>query len=148
MNREEIKELIPHREPMLLVDEMNIDGDWVNAKYHVTGEEFFLKGHLPGHPTVPGVILCEIMGQSCTLLVGEFLKGKTPFYAGLDQVKFKNSVHPGDTVTVRATITQRRGMVFFIDATAKVDDKVVCTGKLSFILVPNEKLDSLQNNEK
>jgi len=143
MNREEIKELIPHREPMLLVDEMEKDGDWVTAKYHVRGDEFFLQGHFPGHPTVPGVILCEIMGQGCTLLVGEFLKGKTPLYAGLDQVRFKNSVHPGDTIMVRATITQRRGMVFFIDASATVDGKMVCSGKLSFILVPNENLDSL-----
>lgn len=82
MNREEIKTYIPHREPMLLVDEMELDGEYVNAKYYVRGDEFFLQGHFPGHPTVPGVILCEIMAQSCALLIGEECKGKTPFYAG------------------------------------------------------------------
>lgn len=141
MNRDEIKTFIPHREPMLLVDEIELDGDYCNALYHVRGDEFFLQGHFPGNPTVPGVILCEIMGQCSSLLVGEFLKGKTPMYAGLDQVKFKTAVHPGDTVKVRSTITSRRGLVFFIDAVATVDDKVCCQGKLSFILVPNEKLN-------
>ncbi len=142
MNREEIKTFIPHREPMLLVDEIEFDGEYVNAVYHVRGDEFFLQGHFPGHPTVPGVILCEIMAQGCSLLVGEFLKGKTPFYAGIDSVKFKNSVHPGDTINVRARIVNRRAMVFFIEATAKVGDKVCCEGRLSFILVPNEKLEA------
>lgn len=142
MNREEIKNYIPHREPMLLVDELEFDGDFANSKYYVRGDEFFLQGHFPGHPTVPGVILCEMMGQGCALLVGEELKGNTPFFAGLDQIKFKNSVHPGDTVCVRARITNRRANVFFIEAVAKVGDKVCCEGKLSFILVPNEKLQS------
>lgn len=142
MNREEIKTYIPHREPMLLVDEIEFDGDYANSKYYVRGDEFFLQGHFPGHPTVPGVILCEMMGQGCALLVGEELRGNTPFFAGLDQIKFKHSVHPGDTVSVRARIANRRVNVFFIEATAKVGDKVCCEGKLSFILVPNDKLET------
>ena len=70
MKREEIKSFLPHREPMLLVDEMEIDENGVaHGKYHVRGDEFFLNGHFPGHPVVPGVILCEIMGQSSSILV-------------------------------------------------------------------------------
>ena len=101
MNREEIKQFLPHREPMLLVDEMifNEDGTVV-GKYHVRGDEFFLQGHYPGNPVVPGVILCEIMGQSCSLLVKEYLQGKTPYFTGIDKTRFKRPVYPGDTIEV------------------------------------------------
>ena len=91
MNREEIKEFLPHREPMLLVDDITLDGEWADAHYHVSGEEFFLKGHFPGNPVVPGVITCEIIAQSCALLLGDLLKGRTPFYAGIDNVKSRSS---------------------------------------------------------
>ena len=106
MNRDEIKQYLPHREPMLLVDEMTLDENHVaHSKYYVTGEEFFLKGHFPGEPVVPGVILCEIMAQSCALLMKDDLIGKLTFYTGIDKVRFKNSVRPGDTVEVEATLT-------------------------------------------
>ena len=101
MNREEIKGLLPHREPMLLVDELELGQDGTaHGKYRVRGDEFFLQGHFPGNPVVPGVILCEIMAQSCALLVGAEAVGKTPMYTGLDKVKFRNPVRPGDTVEV------------------------------------------------
>ena len=89
MNREEIKQFLPHREPMLLVDEMVVNEDGtVVGKYHVRGDEFFLQGHYPGNPVVPGVILCEIMGQSSSLLVKDYLKGKTPYFTGIDKTRF------------------------------------------------------------
>ena len=92
MTRKEIMEFLPHREPMLLVDHMEMDeNNVVHARYTVTGEEFFLKGHFPGYPIVPGVILCEIMGQCCSLLVKEHLAGKIPFYAGLDKVRLQKA---------------------------------------------------------
>ena len=66
MTKEELKKYLPHREPMLLVDEIEIDEQKVaHAKYHVTGDEYFLMGHFPDDPIVPGVILCEMMAQSC-----------------------------------------------------------------------------------
>ena len=108
MNREEIKQLLPHREPMLLVDWTEGNAEGIRATYHVTGEEFFVQGHFPGFPVVPGVILCEIMAQSCTLILGEQLKGHTPFYAGLDKVRFKHMVRPGDTIEIRAVLAKER----------------------------------------
>ena len=94
MTREELKEYLPHREPMLLVDEITMDENNVaHGIYHVRGDEFFLQGHFPGQPVVPGVILCEIIAQSCALLLGDALKGKTPFYTGIDKVKFKQDVY-------------------------------------------------------
>lgn len=149
MNKEEIKEYIPHREPMLLVDEINIDEDNVaHGIYHVKGDEYFLQGHFPGHPTVPGVILCEIMGQSCALLVKEYIKGKTPFFSGIDKVRFKASVYPGDTIEVTAKIVNKRAMIFFIEASASVRGKLCTQANLSFALVDNEKLSEREEAAK
>ncbi len=140
MNREEIKEFLPHREPMLLVDWTEGNGEAIKATYHVTGEEFFLRGHFPDFPVVPGVILCEIMAQSCTLILGDKLKGHTPFYAGLDKVRFKHMVRPGDTIEVDARPIAIRGSLYVIGAEAHVDGKLACKGELTFYLVENDKL--------
>ena len=138
MERDEIKNYLPHREPMLLVDDVTLEGDTAVGHYHVTGEEFFLKGHFPGNPVVPGVILCEIMGQCCCSLIKEELPGRTPFYAGLDKVRFKNPVRPGDTIEIRGIITARRGLTLFVDAEAKVDGKLCSKGSLIFTLIDNK----------
>ena len=84
MNREELKEYMPHREPMLLLDEVDIlDDGSVRARYRVPEDAFFLQGHFPSNPIVPGVILCEIMAQSCSFLAKDLLKGKPPFLVAL-----------------------------------------------------------------
>jgi 3-hydroxyacyl-[acyl-carrier-protein] dehydratase len=142
MNKEEIKQFLPHREPMLLVEEMYMDGDkTVHGKYNVKGDEFFLQGHFPGHPVVPGVILCEIMGQCSSMLVkDELSQGRTPFFTGIDKTRFKNSVYPGDVVEVEAKITNNRGMLYFINATASVNGKLCVESVLSFALIDNSKL--------
>lgn len=138
MTREEIKLFLPHREPMLLVDDMTMEGDMAIAHYHVRGDEFFLQGHFPGNPIVPGVILCEIMGQSSAVLLLDELHNRLTLYSGLNEVRFRQPVHPGDTITVNARITARKGLIFFVDATAYVDGKVACKGKLSFVLVDKQ----------
>ena len=135
MDREEIKKYLPHREPMLLVDDVTLDGEICIGHYQVRGDEYFLQGQFPGYPVVPGVVLCEIMGQcSCALLL-DVLPGRLTFYAGLDNVRFKNQVRPGDLITVKSRISNRRGLTFFIDAEASVEGKLCAKGTLIFMLV-------------
>lgn len=136
MNREEIKQFLPHREPMLLVDEIDLIDGYAYARYHVRGDEFFLQGHYPGNPVVPGVIQCEIMAQSCSILLRDDLKGTTPLYAGIDNVRFKRQVRPGDTIEVKGHITNRRGHIIFAEAEASVDGETCIRGSLSFALIP------------
>ena len=136
MTREELKEYIPHREPMLLIDEIELGEDGhCYAKYRVKDDEIFCQGHFPGNPIVPGVILCEIMAQSCALLVQEDLKGMTPLYTGIDNVRFKNIVKPGDLCEVTARLKSRRGPMFFCEAMLMVDGMLCCKGDLSFALI-------------
>jgi 3-hydroxyacyl-[acyl-carrier-protein] dehydratase len=107
MKREEIKKILPHREPMLLIDEANLlDEATAEGFYTVRGDEYFLQGHFPGNPVVPGVILCEIMAQTCCVLMGEGgnSEGMTPYYTGLNNVKFKQPVVPGDTIRMDCSL--------------------------------------------
>lgn len=140
MQREEIKEILPHREPMLLVDEIvkNEDGT-VTGQYTVRGDEFFLQGHFPDNPIVPGVILCEMAAQCSCLLVAEQVKGKTTLYAGMNNVKFKSPVRIGDTVKFTCTQVKKFGVFYFMKAEGYVGEKVVLKGEFSFALVDPEK---------
>lgn len=136
MNREELKKYLPQREPMLLVDEAEIDEQGAcHAKYRIRDDEFFCRGHFDGNPIVPGVILCEIMAQSCGLLLGDDIIGKTTLYTGINNVRFKHPVRPGDLCEVTATLTTRRGALVFCSAELRVGDDLCCKGDLSFALV-------------
>ena len=136
MDREELKQFLPHREPMLLVDEIDIDNDGVaHARYRIREDEFFCRGHFPGNPLVPGVIQCEIMAQSCAMLVKDEIVGKTTLYSGIDNVRFKHPVKPGDLCEVTASLKNRRGTIFYCDAVLKVAGQLCCKGELSFALV-------------
>ncbi len=136
MNREEIKKIIPHREPMLLVDEAYVvDENTSTGKYTVKGDEYFLKGHFPGNPVVPGVILCEIMAQSSCVILANKIKGVTPYFTGLDNVKFKRKVVPGDTLDIECKLVRERKPFYFAEAVGKVDGKVAVKGSFSFALV-------------
>jgi 3-hydroxymyristoyl/3-hydroxydecanoyl-(acyl carrier protein) dehydratase len=98
MNREEIKELIPHREPMLLLDSLEIGNGVARGQYLVRGDEWFLQGHFPGNPVVPGVILCEIMAQTCSVLLGENIKGNTRLIMRV------SAKHASETACTRAIL--------------------------------------------
>ncbi|MBP5334850.1 MAG: 3-hydroxyacyl-ACP dehydratase FabZ [Bacteroidales bacterium] len=139
MDREELKVYMPHREPMLLVDKAELVTETeATAEYTVTGEEYFLKGHFPGNPIVPGVILCEIMAQGSVMLFKDELLTHLALYAGLDKVKFKRSVLPGDTIQIRSKTVTRRGPLIIVDSEATVEGQLCSRGTLSFMLVKKE----------
>ena len=95
MNRDELKQYLPHREPMLLVDEVEVDAEGVcHGRYRVREDEFFCQGHFPENPIMPGVVQCEIMAQCCALIVKDELATHLPLYSGMNNVKFKNMVRP------------------------------------------------------
>lgn len=137
MNRDDIRQILPHREPMLLVDEMALEGDTARGTYTVRGDEWFLQGHFPGNPVVPGVVLCEMMGQSCAILLGDQLIGKTPFFTGMNKVKFRRSARPGDSLSLVCRITRKNGPFFFTEGQTLIDGQVIAQGEFSFALVDN-----------
>lgn len=133
MNREEIMKILPHREPMLLLDDVEKTGEEAVAHYTVRGDEFFLQGHFPEHPVVPGVILCEMLAQSsCVLLLELAGEGKLPVYTGLNKVKFRGMVKPGDTVEMRCHLTRSRHPFYFAEGTVTVEGKKCVSAEFSF----------------
>ena len=135
MNRDEIKTFLPHREPMLLLDEVDLDpqGNAV-GHYTVRGDEWFLQGHFPGNPVVPGVVLCEIIAQTAGALLREQLPGKTTLYAGMDQVRFRRMVRPGDRVDITCRITRRKMNLYVVAGEASVEGSLCASGVFTLML--------------
>ena len=135
MDREEIMKILPHRDDMLLLD----NAEYVNGEavghYTVRGDEFFLKGHFPDNPIVPGVILCEILAQSaCVLMKDNITEEKLPVYTGLNNVKFRSPVRPGDKIETRCKIKRAKHPFYFAEGTVVVDGKLCVSAEFSFAI--------------
>ena len=132
MNKDEIMRVLPHRENMLLLDDAeSLEGGAV-GHYIVRGDEFFLKGHFPGNPIVPGVILCEILAQSACVLLKEVIReGQLAVYTGLNNVKFRSSVKPGDRIETRCRVKRVKHPFYFFEGTATVDGRRCVSAEFS-----------------
>ena len=134
----QIQAIIPHRYPFLLVDriiEVEPMKKAVGIK-NVTANEQFFQGHFPGKPIMPGVLLLEAMAQvgGVAMLYGEEFSGKLAVFAGIDRVKFRRPVVPGDQVRMVAEIIKMRGTMGKIWAEAFVDGELVAEGEFLFAL--------------
>lgn len=112
MNKDEIKTILPHREPMLLVDTVEelVPGERIVTTFHVDANWEIFKGHFPSEPVLPGVYSVECMAQAADvlLLIDEKYRGKLPLFIGIDKVRFRSKIKPGDTIEVHAKIAQER----------------------------------------
>ncbi|MCR5650579.1 MAG: 3-hydroxyacyl-ACP dehydratase FabZ [Lachnospiraceae bacterium] len=137
MDREEIKKILPHREPMLLIDEVNLNEDGsATGYYKVRGDEFFLQGHFPDNPIVPGVIQCEMMAQSaCAMFKDKIKDGCLPVYTGLDKIRFRGMIKPGDTIKIDTKLLRSSHPMYVLHGEVTVDGKKCMSGDFSFAIV-------------
>lgn len=136
MNQEQLKQILPHRNSMLLLDEAEAADGVARGRYRVRGDEWFLDGHFPGNPIVPGVVQCEMLAQSvCVLLAGVMKPGDTPMYTGLDKVRFKAPVRPGDTFETECRITRAKPPFYFAEGKGTVDGRLCVKAEFSFALI-------------
>ena len=136
LNIEQIKEILPHRHPFLLVDridELEVGKRAVGTKC-VTFNEPFFAGHFPEEPVMPGVLIVEALAQTgaVAILGKDENRGKTAYFASINSAKFKRKVVPGDILTLETEIIKVKGPIGVGKATAKVGDEIACIAELTF----------------
>jgi beta-hydroxyacyl-[acyl carrier protein] dehydratase FabZ len=134
-NSNQIQEIIPHRYPFLLVDaidDISEDGKTIIGRKCVSANEMQFMGHFPEHHVMPGVLIVEALAQTgCVLLLSqEENKGKIAFFAGINKLRFKRQVIPGDVLTLKVTLTSERAGIYFADVLATVDGSVAVSGEI------------------
>jgi 3-hydroxyacyl-[acyl-carrier-protein] dehydratase len=136
LTREEIEAILPHRDPFLLLDEVVdlVPGERVVARKRVRPDEWYLSGHFPGRPIMPGVLIVEAMAQAgaVAVLSEEENRGKLALFAGIDGVRFKRVVEPGDELELTCELERVRGPIGKGKATAKVGGQLAARGTLTF----------------
>ena len=137
INKDDIKRYLPHREPFLFIDEVvDIkDNEIIHAKKIISEDEYFLEGHFPGNPIFPGVIIIEALGQASGIL-GFTSMNKTPeegsiyVLAGVDKVRFRRRVRPGDTIDLFSKVVSEKRGIWKFDCRAELDNEIVCTATI------------------
>ena len=141
----EIQKVIPHRWPFLLVDrvvEMDTDRGFIKAQKGVTASEWFFQGHFPEMPVMPGGLQVEALAQTLGLYVGQLddYKGQSGLFAGIDGIRFRRVVQPGDTLDLEVTIIKLGRRLAKAHVVASVDGEVSCEGDISAIIAPEGAL--------
>ena len=135
MTTKEIMEIIPHRHPFLLVDTIEElePGKRAVGKKCVTYDEYFFRGHFPQEPVMPGVLIVEALAQvgAVSILSCEEFKGKTAYFGGINNCKFKKKVVPGDLLMLETELIKQKGPIAIARATATVDGKLAASAELT-----------------
>ena len=145
LNREQIMEIIPHRDPFLLIDEvleMEV-GVRIKARKYIKEEDFWFKGHFPDYPVTPGVLMIEMLAQAgavCMLSKPQY-KRKIALFAGIDKAKFRKQVKPGDVLDLEVEIIREKLSIGTGKALATVDGKKAVSCEISFAVVDGNKED-------
>lgn len=138
LNTKQIMEILPHRQPFLLIDTVEElePGVRALARKCVSYNEPYFGGHFPNEPVMPGVLIIEALAQTgaVAILSMEENRGRTAYFAGLDRVKFRHKVTPGDVLELETEIIKQKGPIGVGKALARVDGKTVCTAELTFAI--------------
>ncbi|PMD73038.1 3-hydroxyacyl-ACP dehydratase FabZ [Companilactobacillus nuruki] len=138
LNVSEIMELIPNRYPILFIDKVDSleDGQSITCTKNVTINEEFFRGHFPGNPVMPGVLIIESLAQAASILIlkTEKYRGKTAYLGSIDNAKFRKMVRPGDVLKLQVTMEKQRMNMGKVECQAIVEDQTVCSANLSFIV--------------
>ena len=145
LDNEEIREIIPHRYPFLLIDkvtDMEI-GISVTAIKNVTANEPFFQGHFPGNPIMPGVLIVEALAQATGICIGSIdeNKGKLGVFTGIDEMKFRKQVVPGDILKLQGEVIQNRRGLVKAKVIAMVEDQIAAEGIIKFVMLSVESND-------
>ncbi|MCS7249398.1 MAG: 3-hydroxyacyl-ACP dehydratase FabZ [candidate division WOR-3 bacterium] len=145
MDIEKIREILPHRYPFLFIDKiLNIEESKIIALKQVTYNEWFFIGHFPDFPIMPGVLMVEAMAQASGILICKNLemneKDLIPLFLGIEKIRFRKAVKPGDTLIIEAELKNKMGNIFKVSGKIEVNKQVVCEGDLLLGFEKKEKI--------
>jgi 3-hydroxyacyl-[acyl-carrier-protein] dehydratase len=139
LNKKEIEQIIPHRDPFLFVDEITdyIPGEYAKGLKFISKDEYYFKGHFPGNPIMPGVIIVETLAQvgAVMMLTLEKFKGKLALFAGIEKVRFKKIVKPGDILELEVMMSNIKLNIGKGIGKATVNGELVCSAELLFSII-------------
>ena len=139
MNQQEIMSILPHRNSMLLLENVVLENSIAKGTYAFRGDEWFFQGHFPDNPIAPGLILCEVIAQTACILVFQYADENTvPYLVALDRTRFHSDVRPGDLYETSCKIVKIKKPFFFFEGVGSVGQKVCVKTNFSIALLSNK----------